>query len=81
MTTRSWAIRCVAAFRTDEIGFRTAVGYDWYIDVTPDDDVEFTESASPTRLSAAPQGAPAGRLDLLSAVSHEMGHQFALADS
>jgi hypothetical protein len=44
-------------------------------------DVEFTESASPTRLYTTPKGAPAGRLDLLSAVLHEMGHQLGLADS
>lgn len=45
-----------------------AAGYGWYIDPTPLDDREFI---SGVRLSAADAGL---RMDLLTAVMHELGH-------
>jgi len=41
-----------------------AAGYGWFVDETPEDDVEF----------GAADSAAAGRMDLLTAVMHEMGH-------
>jgi Ca2+-binding RTX toxin-like protein len=41
-----------------------AAGWGWYIDPTPQDDVEFTE----------PAGDDEGRMDLLTVVMHEIGH-------
>ena len=57
-----------------------AGGYGWFIDATPQDDVEFSRATSGTRLYTAPSGVPAGRLDLLTAVMHEMGHELGLDD-
>ncbi len=56
---------------------RRATGYGWFIDPTPMDDREFTESTTATRSSSP---ALAGRIDLLSTVLHEMGHTLGLAD-
>ena len=53
----------------------TAAGYGWYIDPTPLDDSEFTLSpAHPVTLS------PSHRMDLLSAVMHELGHTLGHSD-
>jgi subtilisin-like proprotein convertase family protein len=43
-----------------------AAGFGWFIDSTPSDDVEFIEPAT--------SGDSSVRMDLLSAVMHEMGH-------
>jgi hypothetical protein len=51
---------------------RRATGYGWFIDPSPDTDEEF---AGPLPVSA-----PSRRIDLLSAVLHEMGHNLGLAD-
>ncbi|MCR4411948.1 MAG: hypothetical protein NUV77_05920, partial [Thermoguttaceae bacterium] len=48
-----------------------AAGHGWFVDPTPGDDAEFGPAADP--------GA-AGRMDLLSAVSHELGHILGLDD-
>ncbi|MDB6029942.1 MAG: C-terminal target protein, partial [Verrucomicrobiales bacterium] len=45
---------------------RLASGYGWFIDSAPTEDTRFA--------------GPAGRIDLLSAVLHEMGHQLGLPD-
>ena len=58
-----------------------AAGYGWYLDPTPLDDVEFGNVWSPTRLTAGTTGAPAGHIDLLTTLMHEMGHQLGLGDS
>ena len=58
-----------------------AAGYGWYLDPTPLDDVEFGTVWSPTRLIAGTAGAPAGHIDLLTTLMHEMGHQLGLGDS
>jgi hypothetical protein len=56
-----------------------AAGWNWFIDETPNDDLEFTGSG--TQLSAADQkGASGTRIDLLTVVMHELGHQIGLAD-
>ena len=53
---------------------RTAAGYGWFVDPTPGDDSEFTDSLGPYAL-AAPSGTPAAnRVDLLTTVMHEMTH-------
>ncbi|MBI3853087.1 MAG: cadherin-like domain-containing protein [Verrucomicrobia bacterium] len=58
-----------------------AAGHGWFIDPTPLDDSEFANAAIATRLYADPHSLPAGRIDLLTAVMHEMGHAAGLADS
>jgi hypothetical protein len=54
-----------------------AAGHGWFLDATPDDDVEFETAASDTELRAV-TGAAAGRMDLLTVVMHEMGHVLGL---
>jgi uncharacterized repeat protein (TIGR01451 family) len=56
-----------------------AGGQGWYVDLTPLDDGEFSGSA--TRMYTQPTTAAAGRMDLLTALLHEMGHALGLDDS
>ena len=49
-----------------------AAGHGWFVDRTPWDDVEFNSTGSGD-LVAAP-GTPAGRMDLLTVITHEYGH-------
>jgi len=52
----------------------TAAGYGWFIDGSPADDTEFEPTPNPAALVAT-TGSPAlGRMDLLTVVSHELGH-------
>ncbi len=60
---------------------RRATGYGWFIDPTPMDDEEFAGPVSKTSADTAPHRAPAGRIDLLTTVLHEMGHAAGLADA
>ena len=46
-------------------------GYGWFIDSTPGEDSEFGANAG---------GAAEGRIDALSVIMHELGHQIGLAD-
>ena len=46
-------------------------GYGWFIDRTPGDDHEFTSGTAGLLAKHAPA---AGRIDLLSVVTHELGH-------
>jgi hypothetical protein len=63
-----------------------AAGYHWFIDPTPLDDSEFSSGSRPSSL--APRPSPASRpssdsrlrMDLLTAVMHEMGHSLGLSD-
>jgi hypothetical protein len=56
-----------------------AAGWNWFIDSTPGDDAEF--SGSGTQLVAIDKNGVAGtRIDLLTVVMHELGHQIGLSD-
>ena len=56
-----------------------AAGFSWFIDATPGEDSEY--SGSGTHLTAIPGTVPAIRIDLLTTVMHELGHQIGLVDS
>ncbi|WP_375412919.1 VCBS domain-containing protein [uncultured Bradyrhizobium sp.] len=60
-----------------------AAGHGWFVDPTPNDNSEFAHAANAagTDLYTDPSNAAAGHLDLLTAVSHEMGHVLGLDDS
>jgi hypothetical protein len=60
----------------------SAAGHGWFVDSTPNDNSEFTRAANAagTDLDTDPSNAAAGHLDLLTAVSHEMGHALGLED-
>jgi hypothetical protein len=58
-----------------------AAGYGWYVDANPADDAEFANVLGATRLQTDPSGLPAGHIDLLSTVMHELGHQLGLEDT
>ncbi len=53
---------------------QNAAGYGWFIDPTPNFDEEFGPDGSATTSQAQ------GRVDLLSVILHEMGHQLGLSD-
>jgi hypothetical protein len=59
-----------------------AAGHGWFVDPTPNDNSEFThaQNAEGTDLLTDPSNAAAGHLDLLTAVTHEMGHALGLDD-
>jgi hypothetical protein len=82
----------VANLAGDTIGARTpghividadAAGHGWFVDSTPGDNSEFTHAAnaSGTDLYTDAANAAAGHLDLLTVVTHEMGHELGLDDS
>ncbi len=48
-----------------------AAGHGWFVDATPTDDSEFASGSN---------GAAAGKIDLLTAVMHELGHELGLDD-
>lgn len=52
----------------------TADGYGWYVDATPGTSEEFSATDFSTELVAAPSSAAAGRVDLVTVLSHEVGH-------
>jgi streptogramin lyase len=51
---------------------QTAAGHGWYIDPTPADDSEFP---------ASPGGPAYGKIDLLTVVEHELGHELGYGDT
>ena len=53
---------------------RDAAGYGWFVDPTPADDLEFADKLAPHTLAARNGSAAANRVDLLTAVMHEMEH-------
>ncbi len=59
-----------------------AAGHGWFVDPTPNDNSEFTHAANAagTDLYTDPSNAAAGHLDLLTTVTHELGHVIGLAD-
>jgi VCBS repeat-containing protein len=56
-------------------------GRGWFSDSSAQSDSSFANPASATRRCAAASSANVGRVDLLTAVMHEMGHAIGLADS
>lgn len=60
---------------------RDAAGNAWFIDTTPFDDLEFGHVIAETRRYTDPLGGPAGHLDLLTGVMHELGHDMGLPDT
>jgi Ca2+-binding RTX toxin-like protein len=56
-----------------------AAGNQWFIDSTPYDDSEYAGTG--TVLYATPNGGAAGRVDALTTIMHELGHQLGLDDS
>ncbi len=57
---------------------RNAAGKGWFVGLA---DSEFGREAANTRLYTDSLGAPAGHVDLLTAIMHEMGHKLGLDDS
>jgi hypothetical protein len=53
-------------------------GHGWFLDGTPGEDGEFEGSGA--RLTADAGGAADGRMDLLTVLMHELGHQVGLSD-
>jgi hypothetical protein len=60
-----------------------AAGHGWFVDPTPNDNSEFThaQNAAGTDLLTDPSTAAAGHLDLLTTVTHELGHVLGLGDT
>ena len=59
---------------------RDAAGSGWYVDPAPDDDADFARVATAVERWADPSSPAAGRIDLLTAVVHELGHILGLDD-
>jgi hypothetical protein len=53
---------------------RKAAGYGWFVDPTPRDDLEFADVLGQHAVAATADIPAATRVDLLTAVMHEMGH-------
>ncbi|MEY2512568.1 MAG: hypothetical protein QOE26_3331, partial [Verrucomicrobiota bacterium] len=60
---------------------KNAGGNGWFVGSTSRDDAEFGKAVSATRSYTNPTSAPAGRIDLLTVIMHEMGHALGLNDS
>ncbi len=60
---------------------RDASSYGWFVDATPMDDLEFGNAALGSAHFTNPVGVPAGRIDLLTVLMHELGHYLNLGDS
>jgi hypothetical protein len=58
---------------------RNAAGYGWFVDPTPQTSAEFTQT-SPTSFRATATSPAAGRMDLLTVLSHEVGHVLGFKD-
>jgi hypothetical protein len=61
---------------------KDAAGHGWFVDPTPSGNSEFThaQNAAGTDLLTDPSNDAAGHLDLLTAVTHELGHVLGLDD-
>ncbi|NET08656.1 MAG: hypothetical protein F6K16_28965 [Symploca sp. SIO2B6] len=55
-----------------------AAGQGWFVDPTPWESSEFSIPASTTELQAEVSDAPFGHIDLLTVVTHELGHAIGL---
>jgi hypothetical protein len=51
-----------------------AAGNGWFVDVTPEDDVEFDQPDGTCVLTALPGSPAVDRVDLLTVIMHELGH-------
>jgi hypothetical protein len=60
---------------------RDAGGKGWYTGADASSDLLFGRAFADSRRYADPLGAPAGHVDLLTAIEHEMGHRLGLEDS
>src|SRR5262249_46188079 len=58
-----------------------AAGNGWFVDPTPLQNEEFPNALGATRLLTTSALAPAGHIDLLTTVMHELGHELGLDDS
>jgi CSLREA domain-containing protein len=56
-----------------------AAGWGWFVDPTPDQDEEFALMAA-DGLHAQPGSPATGKMDLLTALEHELGHELGLLD-
>jgi hypothetical protein len=59
----------------------TAAGRGWFVDPTPLRDEEFRTAGSNPSEVALPGSLAAGKMDLLTAILHEMGHLAGLGDN
>jgi hypothetical protein len=59
---------------------QNAAGYGWYIDVAASSNAGFAPVAGTNELEAIPTGPGFGHVDLLSVVTHELGHILGLSD-
>jgi len=57
-----------------------AAGYGWFMDSSPSNDREFQKIIGGSELQATSDSAAAGKVDLLTVVMHEFGHQLGLTD-
>jgi len=57
-----------------------AAGYDWFVDFTSEDDLEFTLHNEEGELAADPSSTAYNNMDLLTVVMHELGHVLGLED-
>jgi VCBS repeat-containing protein len=57
-----------------------AAGYGWFVDPTPWESLEFARLVAPTELQAESGTSAFGRVDLLTVLTHEIGHVLGLPD-
>ena len=58
-----------------------AAGNGWFVYGASEETAQFASQSSATRRNAPPSRVPAGRVDLLTAIVHEMGHMLGLDDT